>query len=317
MFQLDSHPSGRHFLQIPGPTNVPDRILRAMDQPTIDHRGPEFAQLTLEILEGLKPIFQTTGPGHHLSGVGHRCLGSGPGQHAFAGRPRADVRDRPFRHAVARHGRKTLARRRLRARRLAQWRRPRRRRSETRRRSRPCLQSGHGRPQRDLDGRDDPHPCHSPGHRPRGSSGALHGRHDLVAGVDRVSPRRMGRRRDGRRLAEGPHAAAGHLVQCGERQGDCREQAGKAAARLLALGRDDRAEPAGVLPVHACHQSALRPARSDRDAARGRAARGVRAAPAACRGHAPCRARMGTRSAVPQSGRIQWLADCGDAAGRP
>jgi len=62
VFQLDSHPSGRHFLQIPGPTNVPDRVLRAMDHPTIDHRGPEFAQLTLEILEGLKPIFQTAGP---------------------------------------------------------------------------------------------------------------------------------------------------------------------------------------------------------------------------------------------------------------
>jgi len=62
MFQLDSHPSGRHFLQIPGPTNVPDRVLRAMDQPTIDHRGPEFARLTLEILEGLKAIFQTAGP---------------------------------------------------------------------------------------------------------------------------------------------------------------------------------------------------------------------------------------------------------------
>jgi alanine-glyoxylate transaminase/serine-glyoxylate transaminase/serine-pyruvate transaminase len=62
MFQLDSHPSGRHFLQIPGPTNVPDRVLRAMDQPTIDHRGPDFARLTLEILEGLKPIFQTAGP---------------------------------------------------------------------------------------------------------------------------------------------------------------------------------------------------------------------------------------------------------------
>ena len=50
MFQLDSHPSGRHFLQIPGPTNVPDRVLRAMDNPTIDHRGHEFAKLTLEKL---------------------------------------------------------------------------------------------------------------------------------------------------------------------------------------------------------------------------------------------------------------------------
>src|SRR4026208_1798603 len=53
--------TGRHFLQIPGPTNVPDRILRAMDHPVIDHRGPEFAALTHEIIEGLRPVFQTTG----------------------------------------------------------------------------------------------------------------------------------------------------------------------------------------------------------------------------------------------------------------
>jgi alanine-glyoxylate transaminase/serine-glyoxylate transaminase/serine-pyruvate transaminase len=54
--------SGRHFLQIPGPTNVPDRVLRALSRPTVDHRGPEFAKLSLEVLEGLKRIFQTTGP---------------------------------------------------------------------------------------------------------------------------------------------------------------------------------------------------------------------------------------------------------------
>ena len=53
--------SGRHFLQIPGPTNVPDRVLRAMARPTIDHRGPEFARLGLEVLEGLKPVFKTAG----------------------------------------------------------------------------------------------------------------------------------------------------------------------------------------------------------------------------------------------------------------
>jgi alanine-glyoxylate transaminase / serine-glyoxylate transaminase / serine-pyruvate transaminase len=51
--------TGRHFLQIPGPTNVPDRVLRAMDMPTMDHRGPEFAQLGREVLEGMKGIFQT------------------------------------------------------------------------------------------------------------------------------------------------------------------------------------------------------------------------------------------------------------------
>src|SRR6188474_965424 len=48
--------SGRHFLQIPGPTNVPDRVLRAMDRPTMDHRGPEFARLTGEIFEGLGAV---------------------------------------------------------------------------------------------------------------------------------------------------------------------------------------------------------------------------------------------------------------------
>jgi alanine-glyoxylate transaminase/serine-glyoxylate transaminase/serine-pyruvate transaminase len=56
------HHSGRHFLQIPGPTNVPDRILRAIDQPTIDHRGPDFRQLVDEVRAGLQTIFQTAQP---------------------------------------------------------------------------------------------------------------------------------------------------------------------------------------------------------------------------------------------------------------
>ncbi|MEV4078502.1 pyridoxal-phosphate-dependent aminotransferase family protein [Nonomuraea fuscirosea] len=53
---------GRHFLQIPGPTNVPDRVLRAIAQPTIDHRGPAFARLAGELLERLKVVFATSGP---------------------------------------------------------------------------------------------------------------------------------------------------------------------------------------------------------------------------------------------------------------
>jgi alanine-glyoxylate transaminase/serine-glyoxylate transaminase/serine-pyruvate transaminase len=53
---------GRHFLQIPGPTNVPDRVLRAIDFPTIDHRGPEFQKLGLKILEAIKPVFGTKNP---------------------------------------------------------------------------------------------------------------------------------------------------------------------------------------------------------------------------------------------------------------
>jgi len=57
-----SHAEGRHFLQIPGPTNVPDRVLRAMAAPTIDHRGPDFARLGREVLEGLKAVFKTEHP---------------------------------------------------------------------------------------------------------------------------------------------------------------------------------------------------------------------------------------------------------------
>ena len=53
---------GRHFLQIPGPSNVPDRVLRAISRPTIDHRGPEFSRLFLDLLERLKLLFKTSGP---------------------------------------------------------------------------------------------------------------------------------------------------------------------------------------------------------------------------------------------------------------
>ncbi len=55
-------PSGRHFLQIPGPSNVPERILHAIGHPTIDHRGPEFQKLSEEVLIGLRRIFKTSGP---------------------------------------------------------------------------------------------------------------------------------------------------------------------------------------------------------------------------------------------------------------
>jgi alanine-glyoxylate transaminase/serine-glyoxylate transaminase/serine-pyruvate transaminase len=62
MSKNNAHQAGRHFLQIPGPSNVPDRVLRAIAQPTIDHRGPEFAQLTLRILDKLKSVFNTESP---------------------------------------------------------------------------------------------------------------------------------------------------------------------------------------------------------------------------------------------------------------
>lgn len=62
MAQNTSRAAGRHFLQIPGPTPVPDRVLRALDRPVIDHRGPEFAKMAKKALEGIKTIFKTSNP---------------------------------------------------------------------------------------------------------------------------------------------------------------------------------------------------------------------------------------------------------------
>jgi alanine-glyoxylate transaminase/serine-glyoxylate transaminase/serine-pyruvate transaminase len=56
-----SYASGRHFLQIPGPTNVPERVLRAIGQATIDHRGPEFSRLAIDVFQGLQKVFKTSG----------------------------------------------------------------------------------------------------------------------------------------------------------------------------------------------------------------------------------------------------------------
>jgi len=62
MITLDHHPSGRHFLQVPGPSPVPDRILRAISLPTIDHRGPEFGLLGKKVVSGMQQVFQTRHP---------------------------------------------------------------------------------------------------------------------------------------------------------------------------------------------------------------------------------------------------------------
>src|SRR5258708_2993584 len=74
--------TGRHFLQIPGPTNVPDRVLRAIACPVIDHRGPEFGKLGMEVLKNIRPIFQTTG-----SVIIYPASGSGAWEAAIVNTP--------------------------------------------------------------------------------------------------------------------------------------------------------------------------------------------------------------------------------------
>ena len=104
MLDLDFHPSGRHFLQIPGPSPVPDRILRAMSLPTIDHRGPEFGALGRKVLADVRKVFKTRHPV-----VIYPASGTGAWEAALvntlsARRRRADGRDRSLRRALAEDG---------------------------------------------------------------------------------------------------------------------------------------------------------------------------------------------------------------------
>ena len=71
MTKLDVEKRGRHFLQIPGPANMPDRVLRAMGRPLIDHRGPAFADMTRSILDQLRRVFKTSGPVIIYPAAGH------------------------------------------------------------------------------------------------------------------------------------------------------------------------------------------------------------------------------------------------------
>ena len=252
MAQNSSRAAGRHFLQIPGPTPVPDRVLRAMDTPMIDHRGPEFAKLAKKCLDGIKTIFKTTNPVIIYTATGTGAWEARAGQHAVARRPRADGGDRPVRHAVEEDGRAARPQARIHRDRLAHRRRSRARskrscaRTRTRRSRRSASCTTRPRPAALVADRRDPQ-----GDRRRRPSGAVHGRHHLLARLDRLPPRRMGRRRLGRRRAEGPDAAARHVVQRHQRQGARGQQDLQAAEVVLRLGRHAQHEQGRLLPLHA------------------------------------------------------------------
>ena len=160
-----SHRSGRHFLQIPGPTNVPDRVLRAIDAPTIDHRGPEFARLGLEVLEGLRGVFKTSGPV-----VVYPASGTGAWEAALVNTLSPGDRVLAFETGHFATLWRAMAERlglevELGRGRLAPRRRPRARRGAARRG--PVDRRRDGRPQRDLDRRDEPDPRDPRGDRRR------------------------------------------------------------------------------------------------------------------------------------------------------
>ena len=109
MAQNSARRVGRHFLQIPGPTPLPDRVLRAMDTPIIDHRGPEFAKLAKKRLDGIKTIFKTTNPV-----IIYTATGTGAWEGALVNTLNAGdrvlmVETGQFAHAVEEHGREPRA----------------------------------------------------------------------------------------------------------------------------------------------------------------------------------------------------------------
>ena len=155
MAQNSSRPVGRHFLHIPGPTPVPDRVLRAMDTPIIDHRGPEFAKLAKKCLEGIKTIFKTTNPVIIYTATGTGAWEARAGQHAVARRQGADGRDRPVRHAVEEDGREARPQDRIHHHRLAHT-------APTRRRSKPgCAKTRTRRSRRSASCTTRPRPARS------------------------------------------------------------------------------------------------------------------------------------------------------------
>ena len=203
--------SGRHFLQIPGPTNVPDRVLRALSR--ADDRPPRPGVRRARratCSSGCRAVFAHVGPGRHLPVVGHRARG----------RRRSSTRSRPAtacsrsRPATSPRSGATLAERlglvgRVRPRRLAPRRRPgRRRASGSPPTARARDQGRVRRPQRDLDRRHEPRRRGARGHGRGGPPRAAARRHHLLARLDRLPPRRVGRRRHDRLLAEGADAAA-------------------------------------------------------------------------------------------------------------
>ena len=219
MAQNSARNPGRHFLQIPGPTPLPDRVMRAMDTPIIDHRGPEFAKLAAQMPRRHQDHLQDHQPGDHLHRDRHRRLGSRARQHAVARRPRADGGDRPVRHAVEEDGREHRAQAGIHQDRLAHRRRSERDRGHSAQGHEEGDQGGLRPAQRDLDRLPVADQRDPQGDQRRRPSGAVHGRHHLVARLGRLPPRRMGRRRHHRRRAEGPDAAARHVVQRDQRQG--------------------------------------------------------------------------------------------------
>ena len=288
MAQNSSRQVGRHFLQIPGPTPVPDRILRAMDTPIIDHRGPEFAKLTKRALDGIKTIFKTTNPV-----IIYTATGTGAWEAALVntlspGDKVLMFETGQFARPVEEDGRAHRPRARVHPDRLASRSRPKAIEAKLREDKNKEIKAVCVLHNETSTGALTPIDRGPQGDRRRRPSGAADGRHHLVTRVGRLPARRMGCRRLRRRRAEGPDDAARHVVQRDQRQGAGGQQDRQDAEVVLRLGRDAEHEQGRLLPLHAGDPDDARPRDRHRDAARGRARQRVRPSRPAGGSDPPC-----------------------------
>ncbi len=148
---MNTRAPGRHFLQIPGPTDVPGRVLRAISEPTTDHRGPDFADARTFGPDRPQAGLPDERPRGDLSRLRHGRVGSGARQYALAGRRGHHAANRLVRHALERNGEAPRARADPPGDRLATRRRPCRDRESAPSRQGRENPRGLRRPQRDLD----------------------------------------------------------------------------------------------------------------------------------------------------------------------
>ena len=280
MLKLDFHPAGRHFLQIPGPSPVPDRILRAMSYPTIDHRGPEFGELGLKVLDGIKKIFKTQQPVviYPASGTGawEAALSNtlSPGDHVlmfetghfatlwkkmaeslglkpeFLGLPGIEGWRRGVQPQMIEERLRADTQHAIKAVCVVH--------NETS----TGVTSDIAAVRRAIDAAGHP--------------ALVAGRHDLRPCLRRLSSRRMGRRRHRLRLAKRSDAAAGHQLQRDLAESHRPPASRRSCRAASGPGRDRRDEQDRLLAVHAEHQPALRTVRSARHDPRRRARQRVR-----------------------------------------
>ena len=256
-------PNGIHFFMNPGPTNIPDRILRAMDRGTMDFNGARFKAIAEECFAGLQARVQDQGADYRLCRDRARGLGGGARQPVLARRQGAGARKRFLLAELGGARRGLRARCRNAAQRLAARLRPGEARSAAARGPAAPDQGGAGGAQRDLDRGGAPGRRTAPRDRRGQAPGLVPGRYDLLARLVRLPHGRVGRRRRRRRLAEGADAADRHGFHRDQREGDRRLGDRETAAGLLGL------EPAarhlaghwnGTVPVHFFYglQEALR-----------------------------------------------------------